>query len=501
MSIAGIDNATSRPGAIRAAVEAVPAWLWLGAGVFVMLVVGGNRMLLDADTYWQIAVGQDILAQRAWPHADIYSFTRHGAPWISSSWLAQVAYALALAAFGWAGPVLLAAFGAASAFALLVQALGRRFAAVHAVLVGMAAVLVSLPHLLVRPHLLALPVMVAWVRGLADAADARRAPSLWWLALLALWANLHGSFVLGLVLVAPFALDALWHAPSHQRIALALRWAAFGLGALAACCLTPYGWHSLLAARQILGLGDALALIPEWQPADFAKPGPFELGLLVMLALALWRGITLPPPRVLLLVGLLHMALSHNRNTEVFALLAPLVLAAPLAAQLRAMPSAPAAPRARRMGSAGVVALAAFAVLGFVASHHFAPVATQTPVAAVDLLQARKAARILHNPGFGGYLITRGVPVFMDGRAELYGEALVVETLNALDLKTAGGFLALLDRYRIDATLLRPETPAVGLLDRLDGWRRAYTDDFAVIHVRDADAPVARAPRVRSLAE
>jgi hypothetical protein len=220
-----------------------------------------------------------------------------------------------------------------------------------------------------------------------------------------------------------------------------------------------------------------------------------------MLALALWRGITLPPPRVLLLVGLLHMALSHNRNTEVFALLAPLVLAAPLAAQLRAMPSAPAAPRARRKGSAGVVALAAFAVLGFVASHHFAPVATQTPVAAVDLLQARKAARILHNPGFGGYLITRGVPVFMDGRAELYGEALVVETLNALDLKTAGGFLALLDRYRIDATLLRPETPAVGLLDRLDGWRRAYTDDFAVIHVRDADAPAARAPRVRSLAE
>lgn len=484
MSIAGIDNAASRPGAIRAAVEAVPAWLWLGAGVFAMLVVGGNRMLLDADTYWQIAVGREIVAQRAWPVADIYSFTRHGASWISSSWLAQVLYALALAAFGWAGPVLLAALGAASAFALLVHALGRRFASVHAVLVGMIAVLVSLPHLLARPHLLALPVMVAWVKGLTDAADARRAPLPWWLVLLALWANLHGSFVFGLALVAPFALDAVWHAPRQERVALALRWAVFGLGALAACCLTPYGWHSLLAARQILGLGDALTLIPEWQPADFAKPGPFELGLLAALALALWRGITLSPPRILLLLGLLHMALAHNRNTEVFALLAPLVLAAPLAAQLRTMPSPPAAPRARRAGSVAVVALAAFAVLGFVSSHRFSPVATQTPVAAVDLLQSRKAARILHNPGFGGYLITRGIPVFMDGRAELYGEALVVEALNALDLKTVDGFLALLERYRIDATLLRPEMPAIGLLDRLDGWQRAYADDIAVVHVR-----------------
>lgn len=41
--MAGIDNAVFRPGAIRAAVEAVPAWLWLGAGVFLMPVVGGNR--------------------------------------------------------------------------------------------------------------------------------------------------------------------------------------------------------------------------------------------------------------------------------------------------------------------------------------------------------------------------------------------------------------------------------------------------------------------------
>jgi len=131
-----------------------------------------------------------------------------------------------------------------------------------------------------------------------------------------------------------------------------------------------------------------------------------------------------------------------------------------------------------------VVALAALATLSFVTSYRFAPVATQTPVAAVDLLQERRAARILHNPGFGGYLITRGVPVFMDGRAELYGEALVVETLNALDLKSVDGFLALLDRYQIDATLLRPETPAIGLLDRLDGWRRAYADDSTVVHIR-----------------
>ena len=72
----------------------------------------------------------------------------------------------------------------------------------------------------------------------------------------------------------------------------------------------------------------------EWKPADFGSLGPLEICLLLGIGLALWRGITLPPMRILLLLGLLHMALAQGRAGEILALLAPLVLAAPLARQI-----------------------------------------------------------------------------------------------------------------------------------------------------------------------
>jgi hypothetical protein len=85
------------------------------------------------------------------------------------------------------------------------------------------------------------------------------------------------------------------------------------------------------------------------------------------------------------------------------------------------------------------------------------------------------------------------VPVFIDGRTELYGEQFVLAHDNALQLHDVGKFLALLDTYRIDATLLSPSSPAVHLLDRLDGWRRVYSDGEAVVHMRIANV----APQIR----
>ena len=88
----------------------------------------------------------------------------------------------------------------------------------------------------------------------------------------------------------------------------------------------------------------------EWRPADFGSVGPLEICLLLGMGLALWRGIKLPPLRIVLLLGFLHMALSQGRASEILALLAPLVLAAPLAAQIggsRGLAFAHGAPPAR----------------------------------------------------------------------------------------------------------------------------------------------------------
>src|SRR6202171_6543575 len=257
-----------------------------------------------------------------------------GQPWISTQWLAQVLYAKAHAAAGWSGPVVLAATAIAATFALLTKFLCKRLGQSTTLVFVAAALALTLPDMLAPPHVLALPVMVAWVGGLVAAANRRGAPSFQLLPLMALWANLHGGFVFGLVLTAPIALDAVLNADVTLRKALALRWAAFGVAALVAACATPYGWDSLLASQKILGLGGALPLIMEWKPAEFGSVGALEICLLLGIGLALFRGVKLPPLRIVLLLGLLHMALSQERSAEILALLAPLILASPLAKQI-----------------------------------------------------------------------------------------------------------------------------------------------------------------------
>jgi hypothetical protein len=464
-----------------------PAWLWLGAGIYVLLLTHGAMLLNDSDTYWQITVGTWILDHGAFPRVDFYSFTKAGDPWISTSWLAQVLYAGAYEFAGWSGPVILATTSIAATFALLARILSRHIPSTYAVVISLAALVLSVPHLLARPHVLVLPVMVLWVNGLVSASQAGNAPRLRLLPLIALWANLHGGFVFGLTLVAPFAIDALWNADRPQRKLLMLRWAAFGIAACAACCATPYGWESLLASRRILDLGELLHLIYEWMPADFSQFGPFEAVVLASIAGALYCGIRLSPPRIVLALGLLHMALSHIRNAEIFALLMPLVVIVPVAEQLGLKPAPPAAIFAPIASVAALVAALGVLTWAFAAHAGFSPPAVQSPAAAVDMLSSRNPKRILNDLPFGGYLIWRHVPVFIDGRAELYGESFEMAYYRALQLKDVAGLLDLLKRYDIDAVLLTPATPAAGLLDHLNGWQRIYADDYAVVHVRVPD--------------
>lgn len=467
----------------------VPAWLWVGIAVYtlVLVLLGASALLRDSDTYWQIAVGQWILDHHAMPRVDIYSFTRAGEPWLSSSWLAQVLYATSYHLAGWTGPVVLAASSIAATFALLTYFLGRRIPVAWAVGVAIAALMLCYGHFLARPHVLALPVMLAWAYGLMSASERGQAPTPWLLPLIAVWANLHGGFVFGLVLVGAFALDALWNVDRDLRKVLALRWAAFGIAALAACCITPYGWGSILAARKILDLGVLLSLIYEWMPADFSRLGPFEMAILGLIGAALYRGVRLTPPRIALVLGLLHMALAHNRNFEIFALLLPIVLVSPVASQFALRPAWDA-----RAGAPVSVMAAIMLLLGGWTWLHAANTAiavpeSQAPAAAVDAMRAYQPKRVLNDLPFGGYLIWRQIPVFVDGRAELYGEAFDVAFYRAMQLKDVNELLGMLSKWDIDAVLLTPHTPAVGLLDRLGGWRRVYADENAVLHVRTAN--------------
>jgi hypothetical protein len=487
------DEAVSPPKRIGVAMPSLP--VAVGAGVFALMLVAGASLLRDPDTYWHLVVGQWIVANGTFPHADFLSHTFAGKPWIAKEWLSQVLYAGAYAAAGWTGIVVLAGGAVAAAFALLARTLAVRLAPAPTLVLTAAALVLAAPHLVARPHALALPVMVAWVAGLVRAVDEGRAPSFKLLPLMLLWANLHGGFTLGLALMAPVALEALWDAPAAARKALALRWLRFAGLALVCASVTPYGPESMLVTYRILSLGQALSSIGEWRAQDFSRPGAFEMILLLGIAYALWRGVRLPPLRIAMILGLLHLALSHVRNAELLGLLAPLFLAAPLARQLE--PAAPVAPLpARGAVDAGLLATLAGAALLTAYAQVFAPSAAMTPAPAAREVKAIERP-VLNDYDLGGYLIFAGIAPFIDGRTELYGEKFYVRYERAVSLQNLPDFFTLLDEYRIGATMLNPSTAAVALLDRLPEWERVHADAIAIVHRRRGGAGVSERPELR----
>lgn len=477
--------------------------LCVGAGAYLFFLYVGDTLLQDSDSFWQIKIGQWILDHHALPYTDFYSFTRPGEPWISTSWLSQVLFAVSYTQWDWAGPVILTALAIAASAAVLVYLLDAHLEIPRSVLFAMLAVLLSLHHILTRPHILALPVMIAWVGVLMNAADRKVTPSWVWLPLMSLWANLHGGFVLGLALIGPMAIEAIWTLKSGKQIRLLARWFLFGVAAMAAACVTPYGWRTLLGATNILNLGELLSVISEWMPANFASFSTFEAAILGLIAIGLFRGLTLSPPRILLILLFTWMGLTHVRSIEAFAFLVPLALAKPLGEKSplpqldaqgteKASESWPA--RFVTITGALMIAVAAWTSTSIYMSHHrFTFTMDQTPIAAVDLLRERKAQRIFNGYQFGGYLISRDIPVFVDGRAELYGEKFVMDFFKAAEGRRPELLPRLLDEYKIDATLLGADTAGPQILDHIKGWKRLYADDIAVIHVRD-DEPAAVAP-------
>ena len=458
-------------------------------GLFALLLFGaGNSLLRDADCYWQVALGQWIVDHRAVPVSDAFSFTMRGQPWISTQWLAQVFLSESYRWIGWTGPVVLTSLSVAVAFALLTQFLQRRLSDKAVLVLLLMAFVNIVPHLQARPHALALPFVVAWIAVLLSAAERKSVPALPCILLMTVWANLHGSFLFGLVMVGPIALEAVVNSEPDARRVVLLRWTIFGIAALAASCLNPYGWNALLAARNILALGGALELIGEWKPVDFSKLGPISGTVLLIFAAALLSGAKLPPLRAMVVTGLIYMAVSHVRNADMFGLLAPMVVAAPLAAQFRALATGDAKLEIRFSQFAAVAALGvAIAVLATVLKQ-YTPAPNVTPVAAIDALKARGATRVLNDYDFGGYMIARGISPYIDGRTELYGEAFTVQHDSATMLKRPEELFKILDQQRIDATLLHRLSPAASLLDSLNGWRKIFADSNVVVHMRDESA-------------
>lgn len=455
-------------------------------------------VLSDPDTYWHLAAGRWILEHGVVPQNDPFSHSMPGAAWTAHEWLSELVLTGAHQVAGWAGLVALVALLFSGTLAYVMRFLLARMEPVHALLFTAFTASMLMGHLLARPHVLGWLLLAVWVGTLVNAGEQVRGPPWWLLMLMVLWANLHGSFTLGLALGAALALDAVLLYPPGQRRAAAWRWAGFVGLAVAAAMITPSGWKGLWYTIHVMRMTYALDVIGEWRSPDFHQPQMLEFWLMLMLVIACAGRVRLPWLRLFLVLGLTHLALKYQRNVAILGLVTPFLMAAPLARQWRATAGAGrnaesldrvfqalAAPAQR--GAMAVAALLAALLVGIaVQSSRFAPVAANTPDAAVQAaVRAGATGPVLNSYRFGGYLIYSGVPVFMDGRSEMYGDELLKRYNGALSLQEPADLPRLLEDYRISWTLLEPHTPALALLDRLPGWRRIHADEVAVVHVRD----------------
>lgn len=471
--------------------------LIFGLGVYALIVSHGAAVLHDPDTYLHIAVGRWIIAHGAVPHHGIFSFTMPDAVWVAHEWLGEVVIAWLFDHFGWIGLLTATGLSVAAAVTMLLRVLLRTLAPVHATIATALACALALPHVLARPHIFTLPILVAWAAALVRARSEHRAPSLRTAPLMLLWANLHGGYMFGLGLAALLAGEAVLTAGNWPACIRAARsWGLFGAASVLAALATPFGIEGLLLPFRLTQMNFALSALVEWQSPDFQSFQPLELWILIALCAALSLGWRLPLTRVGIVLLLVHMALQHRRYGELLGFVAPLLLAPALASELKprsdrrpalwldrvmAELAKPANPAGIVLTGAALAALSAFALHGSVARQLDA----LSPRAALDVVGAHHiTGPVLNAYGFGDYLIFSGIEPFIDGRAELYGDRFIKRYGDAI-LGSSDQLPVLLSEYGITWTLLDPGCPAVRLLDYLPGWRRLYADGTAIVHVRD----------------
>ncbi len=431
------------------------------------------------------------------PLVDTFSHTMKGSAWTAHEWLSELLMYLAFRADSWRGLIALEAIAFSITIAYLTRFLLGYLLPVRALLFSVLAIGMAIPHLLARPHLLAMPLLLAWCAGVVRASDEQQTPSPWLLGVMLIWANLHGSFTFGLMFAVAFAVEATLQAGPEERAEAIKKWLTFLALAVIASTLTPQGIQGIFFTEKIMSMRFVQESLGEWLSPNFHKFQFLELWLMLLLVIAMTKGLRLPPIRLLMLLALIHLGLAHVRNVELVGLLSPLLLAAPLAAQWQSFSvessrtssintffdslAAPARLPAIAAVLSGLVAISLITLQ----QRDIHPDPTITPAAA---LKAAKSAGlkgpVFNDYGFGGYLIFTGIPVYMDGRADLYGDAFLMRALKATNLYESNVLENVLDQYHVQWTLLVPHTPAVALLDHLPHWGRIYADDIAVVHAR-----------------
>jgi hypothetical protein len=485
--------------------------------------------ITDPDFWWHLRTGQLICETHAVPHADVFSFTTQGKEWVTHEWLTEVLMYATYRAAGWAG--LVALFSLVTTAALwLVERRAVRCGAHQLVACAatLLAALAMMPIWGVRPQMISflfaslfILLLDNYARSVEtddeltqpDQATSRTKRAPWLLIpLMLVWANAHAGFALGLALVAlvcaGVALDELMRQGAslmRERVRRARArtrpLCLVFVACLAVVPLNPSGWRLFSYPFETLG-SRSMQYIIEWLSPDFHQPNAQAFALLLLatfIALALSKKRARPSDLLLLSVAA-YASLRAWRNIPFFAL-----VAAPLLAEhawkiiesirisrrdaKKVEPAIAIGARSTMWIALNVIALVCLplglCVLRVVSATRNQPSveAQKYPAAAVQFLRGHDEAGALFNAyGFGGYLVWKLYParlVFIDGRADVYGDALIEEYLSAENGEP--GWRATLDKYKVGAVMIRPDAALASLLREDGRWEKVFEDKQAVI--------------------
>jgi hypothetical protein len=471
-----------------------PAHIFL-ALLFLGLFAMAARNVTDPDFWWHLKTGQFVVEHKSIPHTDPFSYTRAGEPWVAHEWLTEILLYELKRTIGWGGLIVIFAAIISAAFFLLYLRCGP-----HPYIAGMAtlcAAWATAPVWGVRPQVLSLLLTSLWLLILERSDSAPKL--LWWtLPLTVLWVNLHAGFAVGLVLSALFlvgeGIEGVlgWSQQNAPRPGIAVF--IFVLDLLLVP-LNPNGLRMFVYPIETLRSAAMQNYIAEWASPNFhrAEYWPFLLIVLGVFSVLSWTRHRVRLRDLLLVLVSLYAGLCSIRMMPLFVLIAvPLISKQfgewPVSRQ-RPQPSLVAR---SVLNGAIVMAMAAFSVL------HITHVIWRQPQAEVQHFPAGAVAFLQthppHGPIFnhydwGGYLIWKLYPsirVFIDGRADLYGEALLHQFADTYQFK--GAWRQSLRRWNIDTVLVPADSSLATGLRRAPGWTVSYEDPQAIILTRQQDA-------------
>jgi len=464
--------------------------LWRSLAILLPILAAILAPLSTVDLTYHLRAGAEILATGAIPTVDTWTFTAAGEPWFDQQWGAQLVLHGAERIGGWTGLVILRAVATGIVVACLLGIVRRHGLRTRpATLLVLAAFAVAAPALALRPQLFGLACF-ALVLLLVD--GRRDHPRGMWLVplIVAVWANLHGSFFLG-----PLVMGLAWLADVHDRDPGARRTLLLTVISVAAACLTPAGPLVWLYAVGLSVDPSVTARITEWRPTSLRTPAgiAFFASVAAVVVLIARRASVIAWPTLLWLGAFLAIGLYAERGIAWWAL----AVVGPAATLLAGGPSRAAAidPPAIRRVNAAIVAM--LVVVGAVLLPWWRPsdpgtqapvlLLTEAPPGITKVLRetATTEDRILNHQAWGSWLVFAipQAPIAIDSRIELYPP----DVWQRYEQVMAGvdGWQAQVATWGV--TLVVLEADATGTRDRFvaDGWD--------VIH-EDVDGVVLRRP-------